>query len=244
MLTHKSKFSVSELRRASLEAASSGDSASSEDDAAASAARTEEAAEHAPSEDELYNLWKAAEYRKTKASKADIGTAYHRVMEMVDFARAVDDDGFVNTSYIEGLAAELLAGGAISPEVFSMLNLDRISAFFASPLGRRAAKAASKDLLMKEKPFTLKTQHEGKSVLVQGVIDCCFEEDGRMILIDYKSSYIRRSAPLEDELRRLEDEYRIQLELYAKALSEGTGLEVSETYLYLFTLDRELRIIC
>lgn len=244
MLTHKSKFSVSELRRASLEAASSGDSASSEDDAAASAARTEEAAEHAPSEDELYNLWKAAEYRKTKASKADIGTAYHRVMEMVDFARAIDDEGFVNTSYIGSLAAELLAGGAISPEVFSMLNLDRISAFFASPLGRRAAKAASKGLLMKEKPFTLKTQHEGKSVLVQGVIDCCFEEDGRMILIDYKSSYIRRSVPLEDELRRLEDEYRIQLELYAKALSEGTGLDVSETYLYLFTLDRELRIIC
>ena len=57
---------------------------------------------------------------------------------------------------------------------------------------------------------------------VQGVIDCAFEEDGKLVLVDYKFGKAR-------------EEYKIQLDLYAKAASEGTGKEVKETYLYLFT---------
>jgi ATP-dependent helicase/nuclease subunit A len=70
---------------------------------------------------------------------------------------------------------------------------------------------------------------------VQGVIDCCFEEDGRMILIDYKSNFIRQGKQHEAELERIKEEYRVQTELYSEAIMKGTGKEVSEAYLYLFT---------
>ena len=77
---------------------------------------------------------------------------------------------------------------------------------------------------------------------MQGVIDCCFEEDGRMVLIDYKSSYIRPDRPLEEELARIKDEYRVQIELYSEAVKKGTGKEVGEAYLYLLTVSEALPV--
>ena len=72
-------------------------------------------------------------------------------------------------------------------------------------------------------------------MLVQGVIDCCFEEDGRMILVDYKSGYIMQGRRHEEDLLRVRQEYMPQIELYAEAVRKGTGMEVSEAYLYLFS---------
>ena len=62
-------------------------------------------------------------------------------------------------------------------------------------------------------------------VMVQGIMDCCFLEDGKWVLVDYKSDgYIPQT--------RLE-EYRLQLRLYEKALAGITGISVKETLLYL-----------
>ena len=77
-------------------------------------------------------------------------------------------------------------------------------------------------------------------MLVQGVIDCCFEEDGRMILIDYKSNFVRLGMQHENELARIRDEYKVQIELYREAVEKGTGKEVSEAYLYLFSSSESL----
>ena len=244
-LTRKSKFSVSELRRAASELQDSVETSVETNPAIGEQTEDalEDAATHAPAEDEIYNLWKAAEYRKTREARANIGTAYHRIMEHVDFARAIDEEGFVDRGYIDSCAEELFSSGAIVDDVFSRLRMERIYAFFESRLGVWAHEAAVCGKLLKEKPFTLRIDHAGHPALVQGVIDCCFERDGSMILVDYKSSYIRHSSPLNDELERLRNEYRVQLELYAKAITEGTGLEVSGAYLYLFAIDCELEIL-
>ena len=63
-----------------------------------------------------------------------------------------------------------------------------------------------------------------------------------MILIDYKSSYIRPDASREAELERIRNEYKVQIELYSEAVKKGTGMEVSEAYLYLFTIAEALRM--
>ena len=80
----------------------------------------------------------------------------------------------------------------------------------------------------------LRTVRGGHEMLVQGVIDCCFEEDGKMILVDYKSNFIRPDRPHEAELERIRDEYKVQTDLYSEAIEKGTGKEVGEAYLYLF----------
>ena len=236
LLTAKAKYSVSELRRAAL-------------DAEAKAAAAEADPEDARDAEKPAVRVRDRRRKHTAASAADIGTGYHRIMEFADFALACREDGSVDEEYIRECADRLHDNGAISDEVFTEIDTDRIAGFFRSDIGRRAAAAAGRGTLRKEKPFTLRTAAEtgsegssGRHVLVQGVIDCCFEEDGSMVLIDYKSNFIKPGASYEAELERIRHEYRMQIDLYSEAVLKGTGLEVSEAYLYLFSSGEALRM--
>ena len=164
----------------------------------------------------------------SKASSAELGTAYHRIMEFIDFAKAGDP------SYLKESAEQLRTNGAIAEEVFAKLDLSRISAFFETDIGKRAVTAGSKGLLKKEKTFTLATEVNGNRTLVQGVIDCCFEEDGEYVLVDYKSSYM--------SLENIKSKYEVQIEIYRNAISKGTGKPVKEAYLYSFELGKAISV--
>ena len=222
LLTAKAKWSVSAIRREELESEK---------------AKQREVV--VMSGDEVTNIRNGAENRK-RASAADIGTAYHRIMEFLDFGKITG--GASDMDSIAERAAFLKEKGAIDEDVYALLDLSHIAAFFESELGKRAIAANKRGSLRREKPFTLKTVRNGREMLVQGVIDCCFEEGGRMILIDYKSSYIRPGAEREAELERIKDEYKVQIELYSEAIEKGTGMEVGEAYLYLFTISEAVRM--
>ena len=173
------------------------------------------------------------------ADAASIGTAYHRIMEFVDFKKAVNEAGECDRIYIDERAETLRVNNAISEPVFKALDLRKIYAFFETEIGLRACEAARAGLLSKEKPFTLRTEHNGKSVLVQGLIDCYFRDGDELVLLDYKSnrlSYKDREADIE----RIREEYLEQINLYRSALEEGIGLSVKEAYLYL--LDKSITI--
>ena len=221
LLTAKAKWSVSAVRQAENEAARE---AAGESGGEAGALKKD---------DEVVRLWNAAE-RKKHASAADIGIAYHRIMEFIDFTKACSMDGIIDEAYINGRAEFLRDHGAIEEDVYRALDLTKIADFFAQDIGRRAVLAAGEGKLRKEKPFTLKTERGGRELLVQGVIDCCFEEGGRMVLVDYKSNYIDPRKDHDAELARLKDEYRVQIELYSEAVNKGTGMDVSEACLWLF----------
>ena len=64
-----------------------------------------------------------------------------------------------------------------------------------------------------------------------------------MVLIDYKSSFIRRDCSKEREMERIRNEYAKQIELYAEALEKGTGLPVEEAYLYLFLVNEYIKML-
>ena len=70
-------------------------------------------------------------------------------------------------------------------------------------------------------------------VVLQGVVDCVFEENGGLVLVDYKTDRIREP---EELWRR----YEVQLKLYARAVSDMTGLPVKECLLYSFYLNRSV----
>ena len=224
LLTAKAKYSVSELRRAALEAEK----------------------ETEPQDGKSDDKPEAVRRKRTAASAEDIGTGYHRIMEFADFARACREDGSVDEEYIKECAELLHEKGAISDDVFAEIDTDRIAGFFRSDLGRRAAEAARRGTLRKEKAFTLRTDagagSGGRQVLVQGVIDCCFEEDGSMVLIDYKSNFIRPGKDHDKELERIRHDYGMQIVLYSEAVLKGTGLRVKESYLYLFSSGEALHM--
>lgn len=229
LLSAKSKYSVSAIRREELALAE----ADSEDAENADAANKTDA--------EIVKLWDRSE-KKKKASASDIGIAYHRIMEFTDFARAVSEDGSIDRAYIKERAEHLRDHDAIEADVYESLELEKIAGFFESDIGRRAVKASNEGSLKKEKAFTLKTERDGRDILVQGVIDCCFEEDGSLVLIDYKSSFVKSGRDHDAELERIKKEYKVQIELYSEAAQKGTGLKVSEAYLYLFQTGEALRI--
>ena len=113
------------------------------------------------------------------------------------------------------------------------MRLENIQKFFKTDVGQRAAAACDNGRLEKEKPFVLKMERNGESVLVQGIIDCFFEEDDSYVLIDYKTNRIDRSKPREEEYERLRNTYREQLRIYKMAIEKAQGKPVKEAYLYL-----------
>ena len=71
--------------------------------------------------------------------------------------------------------------------------------------------------------------------MVQGIADCLFEENGRMVIVDYKTDRVQ-------EAQELCDRYRQQLLWYAYALRQIRGAEVAECLLYSFALGETVSV--
>lgn len=169
-----------------------------------------------------------AEYKadgRQRVDAAQAGTAMHLIMEMIDFGEAMAN----GMSYIEEFADSLVSREIMTTDERRIMNCQGINAFFENEVGRRAAIAFTKGNLRKEKEFILQKEISGRDVIVQGIIDCWFEEDGEIVLIDYKNSNMNNRTE-ED----IVDTYREQINLYKEALEESTGFKVKESYLYLF----------
>jgi len=162
---------------------------------------------------------------ETKLNSAQRGTAYHSVMEHIPFTPENKTPKDI-VAFIEDLAErnilERAEAAAVDPA--------KISAFFSSDIGKRALAAPE---VVKEAPFVLKHEYLGREILVQGTIDCYFEEDGEIVLLDYKSNYVN-IAEIDAELEELRRSYIPQLSLYREALEKIKGKKVKEAALYLF----------
>ena len=119
-----------------------------------------------------------------------------------------------------------------------------IFAFLKSPLGQRMKKASEKRLLFREQPFVisrkaeeLNPDWEGERILVQGIMDAYFMEEGELILVDYKTDRMRKG-----EEQVLTERYRNQILDYGEALSRAAGKPVKEAYIYSFGLGKEIEV--
>ncbi len=70
-------------------------------------------------------------------------------------------------------------------------------------------------------------------VLIQGIIDAFFVEDGEIVLLDYKTDKVSDETELVSR-------YRIQLDYYKEALEASTNMKVKEIYIYSFSLGKEI----
>ena len=158
----------------------------------------------------------------------DKGNAYHKVMEHIPFVPEGKSAPEI-AAFIEGLREKNI----LSEKEASLVDPERVAAFFVSEPGRRAL---ASDEIHKESPFILSTKLDGRSVVVQGVIDCWFREGEDCVLLDYKSSYVDPKDP-DSAKEMLAGRYAGQLELYKEALQTIGGVRVSSAYLYLFGAD-------
>ncbi len=172
---------------------------------------------------------------KRTLTGAEKGTIYHSLMEYVDFSLGVSE----GLPYIQESAETMVKEGLITEEELKAIDLTKVEGFFLSDLGKRAAAAFEKGLLHKERPFTLREKQGKEDILVQGIIDCYFKEDGRTILLDYKSNRIKSSSP--ESYSELLDNYRTQLDIYREALEKAGEGPVEEVYLYLFSTGEAIK---
>lgn len=170
------------------------------------------------------------------------GTWMHKTMELLDHVEVESREQVCQA--LEAMRKE----GRVPQETETFITDDKIFAFVQSGIGKRMREAAQKGNLYKEKQFVIGVPAErltGKvsqgsadmPIVVQGIIDAYFREGDKLILLDYKTDHIREG---QEEL--LIERYKTQLLYYKDTLEQLTGLTVSETYLYSFALDKEIRM--
>ena len=153
---------------------------------------------------------------------AERGTAAHLVLQYLDFSNC-DAAGQIETLRQKRLLTDQQARAVDAAGIHRLLR---------SPLADRIRRA---EWVLREYRFTLLVDArryaplaaEGDKVLLQGVVDCCFEEDGALCVVDFKTDRVTGEALLARA-----QAYRPQLTAYSEALTRVLGKPVTERILY------------
>lgn len=159
---------------------------------------------------------------------AERGTAVHTAAAELPAKRLTEEE---TEAFLDGLAKE----GILSQRQRAAVAAGLLARLTETPLWERLGKSARVE---KELPFSLPlranevmdTESE-KTVLLQGVIDCCFLEDGAWVLVDYKTDRLRRGMTLAETALR----HKRQMDWYQKALETLTGKPVKTRYIVLLS---------
>ena len=79
----------------------------------------------------------------------------------------------------------------------------------------------------------IRGQSSDELQILQGIIDAYFEEDGDIILVDYKTDRLREESGFRER-------YAMQLKLYARALNQLTKKTVRQSIIYSTFLKKEI----
>lgn len=178
---------------------------------------------------------KASDASVDSGTGAARGSAYHRALELLPFdrIRSLEDVDAWLTRFVEEKQ--------YTSESLQMVDSTVLWTFLCSETGRRMAKAQASGKLHKEQQFVMGIPareigpvDSDELVVIQGIIDAYFEEDGELILVDYKTDRIRSS-------RILLDHYQKQLDYYAGALTQLTRKNVREKWIYSMTMQKAIQ---
>ena len=159
---------------------------------------------------------------------AERGTATHRVLQYLRFADAVTPEG------VRAQIDTLVQTGFLSAREGEAVLVPSIVGLMRSELGRRLIRAEAEGRVRREFRFSLLCpagdffpQAPDEDVLLQGVVDCCFEEDGALVIVDYKTDRINA-----DGVQARTDYYASQLRAYAGAMERILGLPAKQRLLF------------
>lgn len=164
---------------------------------------------------------------------AERGTATHKFMQFADSRAAAVDVG--------AEVDRLVAGGYLTEQEGEAIDREAVEGFYRSELYSRISAA---EQVMREIKFIYELPAEQVSadfagvtepVVVQGVTDCVFIENGTAYIVDFKTDRVK--APAE-----LSERYRRQMQVYAAALAKTLGVPVGDCILYSFCLGSAVRV--
>lgn len=144
---------------------------------------------------------------KEKFTKVDLGILMHLVMEHIS----------IKTHTLESITEELksmYARELLTQKELEVIQPESVLNFFNSEIGQRLLLSLGVE---REKSFLMKKE----DIIVEGIIDCVFEEEKGFVIIDYKTD-----AEI-DENKHIE-----QLEMYGEAIEKMYKKEVTDKYIY------------
>lgn len=198
----------------------------------------EEHMESTPNEYDFTAMSRTPRFMRDKTPANEIGTAHHQLMSYIDL------DGIRNsedrTEFIKSELERIADAGQIDAEAITEDMAKHCAEFFESALGERMLAART---VMRERNFQiaipaklydnrLGEDYDDETMILQGVIDCFFEEEDGVVLLDYKTDKVSGENGMEE----IKEKYRLQLDLYAEAIEKITKKSVKEKYLYLFSV--------
>lgn len=181
-------------------------------------------------------------FMNDKEQAAKRGTAYHNAVAFINLKKLKEE---LNEETIKTELCRLVSEGYIDEKYADNKLTKKLFSFFESEIGKRLLNAKN---VYREKSFQVLMEsceydesipsEKSEKMILQGVIDCFFEEEnGNVVLLDYKTDKITNK-----DTTGVVNNYALQLELYAKAITAVAGLEVNEKYLYLFDIGEAVEI--
>ena len=179
-----------------------------------------------------------------KITPTQRGTMIHNVLQHLELDKCDD------IKAIDEQIKAMVLKGKVESAVLDVIDLDKLIEFANSPIVSRMKKSQE---LFKEQQFVFlmnakemvagfEKAHYEEDIMVQGVIDCFFEEDDGYVLVDYKTDYVPTGTKRETAIEEIKERYTKQIEIYKRAIEDITGKKVKESYLYLYSANEWVTI--
>ncbi|GGG56200.1 helicase-exonuclease AddAB subunit AddA [Paenibacillus radicis (ex Gao et al. 2016)] len=166
-----------------------------------------------------------------KLTAAEKGTVSHLLMQHISL-----QSGTVDEAMLAETIAFMKDRKLLTAHQAETIDLEAVASFFASRLGQRLLAAR---WVQREVPFSCMLPAnrvypdaagaDQEPILIQGVIDCLFEDEAGLVLLDYKTDRIYMK-----EWERAAERHRFQLELYAEAIGAVLKRPVAECHVFFF----------
>ena len=168
-----------------------------------------------------------------KLTSAEKGTAMHTFLQYADFSKLAD-------SPLDE-KQHLLNIGRLSQEQFSVISKADINRFIQSQTYKFITSA---ERVEKEYRFTVNIsaseigepfENCDEQVILQGAMDCLAINPDGIIIIDYKTDYVK-------DMLTLKERYKKQLDLYKNAAEQIFSMPVKKCIIYSTKLGQEIEV--
>lgn len=179
--------------------------------------------------------------KSSKITGALYGTIVHKFMELLPFEEFANLENRDFYGHVKAFKQQLFDKGIFDEEEINVISVSKIVTMLKSKLGKRMIKAAANNLLFKEQQFSagIKPSEIESSlpetddlIIVQGIVDAFFYEDGDIVVMDYKTDHADEAT--------IKGRYDAQMQYYARILEQLTGHKVKDRIFYSFYLGEEV----
>lgn len=189
---------------------------------------------HAQSDDYFEKIISKPRFlSKEHSSAVERGSAHHQFLQYCDFSLA-------RTSIADEIN-RLESEGVLSAEQAALIDRQGLEKLVKNGLFDRVIDS---NKVYREERFAVKIHpalisedypDTNDEIVMQGAVDLAFEEDGKIVIVDYKTDRVR-------DIQKLVTLYKKQLELYKEAMRQSLEQEVSECLICSVALNDVIKV--